>query len=410
MKIGYIPVSSELGLESAKIRDKEIRSNFSDIVDFETEVIHDASVAKEVAETIDKISLDIVITPVLTGGSEDKIINLAKSKAHIVLIGTMYYNSFPAIMEAISTLQETGKAYTVVNTDIQDLGKLIKVLKTIKQLGDSKLIMFGDPSPWLVYSRPFREIIKQKLGVEIEKIDLSQIVDRYNDTSPHLDILGLEKSPKTTEIKEGEFVRVGKIHKVLSDLVKEHGGDFFTIRCFDLIKELKTTPCLSLAVFNDEGLTAGCEGDVPSVISMRIAQLLTGKPAFMANTLKINGDEITIAHCTIATRLTRNYTLRTHFESGMGIGVQGVLAEGEKVTLFKIDPKIEKMYIGNGVILDGKPFSDELCRTQVTIKLEGNAINALRMPMGNHVVVAFGDISEELSLLSSILGIETREF
>ena len=42
-----------------------------------------------------------------------------------------------------------------------------------------------------------------------------------------------------------------------------------TLRCFDLVTRLRTTGCYALSRLNDQGLIAGCEGDVPSTLTMR---------------------------------------------------------------------------------------------------------------------------------------------
>ena len=407
MRIGYAPVSSELGLEDALKREREIRKHFKEIVDFETELIYEHDKAVEVSKRIIEENIDIVITPVLTGGTEDKILGLAQSNKHILLLTTMYFNSFPAAIEAISKLKREGKKFSVIDMDEYALEKIKRVLEVVKSLHGSKLIMFGDPSPWLVYSLPEKNVIEETLGVKIEKVELSEIISRYQKAEPSTEILNYEKSPRTKEVNEREFEKVGKIHTVLKEIINERRGDFFTIRCFDLIKELGTTPCLSLAEFNNRGTVAGCEGDVPAAISMKIGEMLSNKPTFVANTLKIKDREIILAHCTIATKVVEDYVLRTHFESGKGIGVQGKLKEGAPVTLLKLDPKIEKMYIAKGVIKKGEPFSENLCRTQVTIELDEPARNLIEKPLGNHLIIAFTDITKELELFNQITGIKT---
>ena len=57
-----------------------------------------------------------------------------------------------------------------------------------------------------------------------------------------------------------------------------------------MIEKLGTTGCLALALLNDEGIPAGCEGDLQSIFTLLIAKTLTGQAGFMANPAFINDD------------------------------------------------------------------------------------------------------------------------
>lgn len=61
-------------------------------------------------------------------------------------------------------------------------------------------------------------------------------------------------------------------------------------------------------------------------------QVLLNKPVFMANPSSIDKNENTVdfAHCTsIGIFCKKSYTLPSHYESGIGIGVAAILSEGE---------------------------------------------------------------------------------
>ncbi len=185
----------------------------------------------------------------------------------------------------------------------------------------------------------------------------------------------------------------------------ERDADSVTIRCFDMIKEAGTTACLAVSMLNDDGKIAGCEADIPSTLSMLIAHTISGAPVFMANPALIEGNRILLAHCTIAMGLTSRYRLTTHFESGLGVGVAGVLKEGEKATLMRISPDVDLLRAGVGEIVSGKPYREGYCRTQVELRLP-NAEKILREPLGNHYVLAVGDIMDGLEAFAEITGLK----
>lgn len=90
-----------------------------------------------------------------------------------------------------------------------------------------------------------------------------------------------------------------------------------TISCFKILEQIDTTGCLALSLLNDEGIIAGCEGDLQSVFTLLAVKTLTGKGGFMANPSMITSrtNELVLAHCTVGLKQTERYVIRNHFES-----------------------------------------------------------------------------------------------
>ncbi len=185
----------------------------------------------------------------------------------------------------------------------------------------------------------------------------------------------------------------------LDDLVEKYGLDAVTVRCFDLIKQLKTTGCFALAELSDRGVIAGCEGDLVSTVGLLWAHRLLGQTPWMANPARLDPTRnvLWLAHCTVPRRLVQSYALRSHFESGLGVGIQGRFAPGP-VTVFRIGGKaMDQLWIAQGQILQSGD-DETLCRTQVKIELEAGArvSDLLERPLGNHVILALGHHAERM--------------
>ena len=56
-----------------------------------------------------------------------------------------------------------------------------------------------------------------------------------------------------------------------------------TLSCFKLIEQIDTTGCLALSLLYDDGIMAGCEGDLLSIFSLLAVKSLTGKDGILAN-------------------------------------------------------------------------------------------------------------------------------
>ena len=113
----------------------------------------------------------------------------------------------------------------------------------------------------------------------------------------------------------------------------------------------------------------------------------------MANPAQLdpNSNTLWLAHCTVPRSLVESYSLRSHFESGLGVGIQGALPTGP-VTLLRIGgKKMDRLWLAEGEILRSGD-AENLCRTQVEIHLTrgGTVADLLLAPLGNHLVLAFG--------------------
>ena len=162
-----------------------------------------------------------------------------------------------------------------------------------------------------------------------------------------------------------------------------------SVRCFDLLNTVYTTGCLGLSILNAEGIYGGCEGDVPALLSMAVLGALTGEPLFMCNPSRFDTKEGTavFAHCTIPVTMLKCFCLNTHFESGIGVAVQGAFEEGP-CTIFKCEGDLSRYQALEGRVLD-VPWSDMLCRTQIKVALNDFSY-FLTDPINNHHIICRG--------------------
>ena len=202
------------------------------------------------------------------------------------------------------------------------------------------------------------------------------------------------REPSETELKDA-----ARVYVVMKQLVDKYRLDAITLRCFDLILDLKTTGCFALAQLNDEGTIAGCEGDLVSTVAMLWISKLLNQSSWMANSaqLDIENNTLWLAHCTVPRNMVEEYRLRSHFESGLGVGIQGKLLPGP-ATLLRLGGKtMSRIWLADGEILQ-PGHADKLCRTQVEVRLirDGDVEKLLRTPLGNHLVLVPGHHADRL--------------
>ena len=352
---------------------------------------------------------------VRTGGTEGIFRRLLpqlllQSDAPFTLLTSGQSNSLAASMEILSFLRQQGLRGEIVHGTVDYMRRRLELLSSVaearKKLNGCRLGIVGEPSDWLISSTFDAEMVKSRLGIELVKVpmeEVQQLVDETPIPSTFDDSLSslLSTSHSPLSSLHSSLPGAERIYLALRAMVARYQLQGFTIRCFDLLTSVHNTGCLALAKLNAEGIVAGCEGDVPAMLSMVIGHALTGVSGFQCNPSRIDVEtgEILLAHCTIPLNMVERYELDTHFESGIGVGIRGYMREGD-VTLFKVSGDLSRSFIAEGCLVRNQAEPD-LCRTQQVVRLQDAAqLNYfLSDPIGNHHVVFPGHLADALRQL-----------
>lgn len=342
-----------------------------------------------------KGGLDLIY--VRTGGTEGLFLEMLGTletmprKFHLLTSGES--NSLAASMEILSYLNNNGMTGEIIHGDTAYINQRISIIeKTVSAraaLSGMTLGVIGKPSDWLISSGVDYDIVKKRLGVTLVDISMEELLEVYGNTETPADDMINEARNDEEKLRISNAV---KLYEALKVIIERYHLSGFTIRCFDLLTAIRNTGCLSLARFNAQGIVATCEGDIPAMLSMAIAQVLTGYSGFQCNASTINPvtGEILFAHCTIPFNMVTRYELDTHFESGLGVGIRGYSQPGP-VTVFKTAGDMSRHFAEEGELkrCQGEP---NLCRTQQIIALDNVQATQyfLTRPIGNHHVVIPG--------------------
>ncbi len=316
---------------------------------------------------------------VRTGGTEG-IFRKLGLEGNIRLLTSGRDNSLAAAMEILAFIKSSGGKGRVLHgtpgqiastmAEHDDSGYTGQFLPVPPiEFGGARLGVIGRPSDWLIASNLDYDAARKKLGLEFVDIPISELIEGV--------------CAKDCDLRS--FAGSEAIYEVLKDMVKSYGLSGLTLRCFDLLDTIGNTGCLALARLNSEGIVSSCEGDVPTLVTMMMAEKQYGTPGFQCNLSRITGDELLFAHCTVPLSMVRSYSYATHFESGIGTAIKGELPEGN-VLLMKVSPKLDRMVAIPGQILRNQSEAG-LCRTQVVVNAPGAAGYFLGDPLANHHVI-----------------------
>jgi L-fucose isomerase-like protein len=278
-----------------------------------------------------------------------------------------------------------------------------KIMHGQKVLFGMKIGILGESSPWLIASGINKTTVQEDFKIKFISIQVEELIEEYksfsrNYTESKIDefvkevdkMVALYHSHLSEGRTEADLREAVIMYFAIYDICKKYKLDAVTIRCFSLINSCKTTACLALAILNDKGIIAGCEGDIPALLSMASVAKLTKEPCFMANISSIDTDNysIDLSHCTIPLSMTKKFSLPSHFESRKGIGINGIVQEGN-YTLFKFSG----MNMEQSILCPGRvvkcDYLKERCRTQIRFVFDNKEDfnKFLNCRIANHVVI-----------------------
>lgn len=346
-------------------------------------------------DQIDQVMLPIIF--IRSGGTEGLFKAMFEQLSEpYLLLASGLHNSLAASLEILTFLKQQGKQAEILHGEtgyiVERVQMWAKLQRVRRELAETRLGVIGQPSDWLIASDVDYQAAKDRLGVAILDIPMAELQAEIEQGKqvPAEELESIVNRGVHQQTAEGAL----RIYHALQVLVERYQLNGLTVRCFDLLGAYQNTGCLGMAMLNDAGIVAGCEGDVASLLSMVVLSKLAGEPVFMSNPSRVDmqKNEVVVAHCTVPLTMTKSYTFDTHFESGLGVGVRGVIREG-RGTIFKLSGDLSSFFT-SGLSIEQNLCEENLCRTQLRLKLDESVEYFLRDPIGNHHIICRGDISQ----------------
>jgi L-fucose isomerase-like protein len=365
-------------------------------------------------------SIDFVM--VATGGVENlfkKIWSTGMLKT-TTLIADGRNNSLAAALEILSFLSENGFEGRIIHGSNEEMARNVKETyqETYNQLKDSwrpaslrgtRIGLFGKPSDWLIASGVDYDYLREYYGIQTVLIDLERLIDGINDVdAAGAEVVAKDLEQRSKSVKEpsyNDIIEAAKTYIAIKKICQEERLDAMTIRCFDIVKACNTTSCLALAKLNDEGIVAGCEGDMQTLMTMLLAKKLCNETAFMANPSILTDKTAMLAHCTVPLSMCESTIVRSHFESGLGVAVQGDLPLTDYTIMKWGGRRLDKMFVTEAKAIKNE-YSNHFCRTQITFDVNLKPY-LLSHSIGNHHVIIKGRHAAEIRRFMKENGIDT---
>ncbi len=309
----------------------------------------------------------------------------------------------------------------IVVDDQTALLRRLAALSGLKNTMHKKLVAVGGASGWgrggKTAPERTRELWKMDL-IDYPYKDLSRriaetrkntaLVERcVQDAGRYLQAGGTALQT-TREFLNNSFI----LTEVLKDVMAEAQTDAITINsCMGTIMPMsETTACMPLSLLNDEGYLAFCESDFVVIPSGVLLHYVSGKPVFLNDPTLPHGGVVTLAHCTAPRKMDGERAepakILTHFESDYGAAPKVEMKLGQACTNLVPDFASRKWAGFEGTIV-GNPSLD-ICRTQIDVRILGDARVLLDEMKGFHWMTCYGSYLDETAYALKKVGVDFR--
>lgn len=318
-------------------------------------------------------------------------------------------NAAPTLMDTWAVLRRT-KPGTQLALNAGELAEALQVLGAYHAVRKSVLLQIGPTEPWVISNAADPTAYADRFGIQLRFAQQDELAQLYQEAGreeagPYQEWFARNASG-CVEPTADELWDAARMAWALVTLLERYGAQAAAIACFDLLRQ-GTTACLGVSYVNDcTPMSAACEGDLDSAVTMLLMRRLTASKLWMANPGLQPDGTVNFSHCTApicCTGAPLPCILRSHHESGIGVSLQVELPLELRVTACRISDEASKMTVHTGRIIPG-PY-ESACRTQMHVRLD-DMRHYLDTALGCHQVFAFENIEGKLRRLAALFGLD----
>ena len=303
---------------------------------------------------------------------------------------------------------------------ISEIARIARNASTVTKLQGARFGIFGQNCPGMVDTVCDDDSLLRKfLGVTTIRSTLEDVLharDAVSDAEVTQLAQQLRGRTGGSEVAMDVIVNQCRLAQGMKMLVRERQLDGFAVRCWPELRDRhQNTICLAMAEMADSGIVSSCEADLTALITSYILTCLAGQPSC---TLEITAyleeqNALQFAHCgSAAVSLARNpesAIIRGHMRTGTGAVIEFPF-KPQPVTLAKLLRPFEsgiKMFVATGEIIPGNSV---VRGTAATVRVEPSPEqfidSMLRYQVEHHLVLAYGNWTEDLAQFAHFTGIE----
>jgi len=374
----------------------------------------------QLGDVINKEDYDLALLLCLHGATAHLQVAVADYlKLPIVIWSLPWRFSFPTSASAYGALIERGFWATLLHGrpgDKDIVGKiavLARVAFAIHRLSMARIGILGNLPHYMLASLYDIEAIEKRFGVKLRQLSRFEFTNILGSLRcEEIDMKQISQEKVILKTDKNSLTKGIIVHKAIKEILNRYNLDAIAIGCHpDIEAELQINPCLG---FVEDSYAIGCECDVLSLLSALFLKYLSGFSAWITDIYSLEGNLLTLAHCAAASSLAKGGEVVISGKTQKEIGDRPpTLAEcrpkipkGEPATLVRLlGKKANRLHLSFGKIED----CDIEEQVKVILRLNGDPKKFIEYAMGNHYVMALGDLREKLKIFCRRLNIEVIE-
>lgn len=306
-----------------------------------------------------------------------------------------------------------------------ELNCMIKTAKIYKELKGLKALAIGHTPEGFGFGKANDADLLKTFGIKQIAIEARELMEKAKSYKDEECLEYLEDARSRTvgldDTKNQNRIDFAKLYKAYKEYISDNEIDLIASRCWpDFFTSYGTPVCAVLAMLNDLGVPAACEGDMYGAITMWLAMKFSNKAVFFGDPVSLDEKENTITfwHCgTAACSLAREDSgaqIGEHCNRHIGPTMEFGCKASEKATITRIGINKDGSY--RLLIIDGKALDKpkQFLGTSVVIETINNSRSIIEKCVKDgwepHYVVAFEYIHNELEMLAHMLNIEVVHY
>lgn len=368
----------------------------------------DAEIAEPVALGSSLPAADAVVFPQLLGDAYKQLAAIKQIKLPLLIITSEFGTVSMWDWEIARYLESEGVS-TLAPYSVEESRKLCRALSVKKELKRSKFLVFqdnpGEGQQASIFKRFYwwesecTQRITEKFGLAIVKKSFRELGESAKGISDQAaeDVLA-RRGQKTDGVSARALKSAIKVYiAVKQEIEKEKDVVGVGINCLNESHFSDTTPCLAWdMLYEERGLTWGCEADTMSMLTQYILNKSLGVPIMMTNlypflmgqaALKHEKIEkfpetdhpencILVAHCGYLGVLPKSFSTEWTLKPKVldivdqnATAIDARLPVGD-ITLAKLGPRLDRMSVAEGRLEGYAQYPQSHCRNGGVIRVK----------------------------------------
>ena len=391
-------------------------------------------------EALKSAQFDVIVVHFVSWHITGYIMSVIKDYRHIPIVawstggktdqtGKLHSPASPAGITAfIPMLKEMGFKYKALYEKpdephrFQDVEKFIRTAQAYARIKNSRVGLVGYADMGLYTCTYDRTSVFSKLGIDVEdyfSYEIGELMARVSEAEIETGISAIKAAFQfDNEVSQKVLDKIARLYCVLKHKADERGLDAISIKCVHgVTKYMGVNPCIAQSMLASKDLSVICECDAYGLITNMMMSMLTSKTAAFMENYEFFDEEILVGTCGFlpldfaegpckarSTNLGDFFVGMSHVSKARTgtVTFARLFMEGGRYKMFasRGEARQPAKWIELGWDEPTPDFPSLL------IKLEMPVQKYMEEVPGQHIIISYGDILEQLEDLCAMMDIE----